>query len=286
MATPLKPDPLLKVLRDEGLRVVEVRSWRTHNRDHVGPWGPVNGVMLHHTAPHEDPVTLCYVGRADLPGPLCHGVITKDGVVHMVGNGRANHAGGGDPDVLAAVRAESYGERPPPPTEHAGSPGAVDGNAPFYGFECHNDGDGEDPWPPAQQDAMVRAAAALCRAHGWSAKSTIGHLEWSDQKIDPLGLSMVTLRARIAERLAHAASWNPESPAQAPTPPSAPRPDGVTLSEEDVRRIADAVVARKIRVEDGELALGSVVLRAYTNAREAKEAALRVEAGVRRPPRG
>ena len=40
---------LLKVLRDEGLVVHEVRSWRTHNRNHKGPWGPVHGVMIHHT---------------------------------------------------------------------------------------------------------------------------------------------------------------------------------------------------------------------------------------------
>jgi hypothetical protein len=30
----------------------------------------------------------------------------RDGTVHLVGNGRANHAGAGDPDVLdAALRA-------------------------------------------------------------------------------------------------------------------------------------------------------------------------------------
>jgi hypothetical protein len=211
MATPLTADRMLKALRDEGVSVVEVRDWRTHNRNEVGAWGPVNGVMLHHTAPTSDPVGLCYDGRSDLPGPLCLGVITKDGVVHLVGNGRANHAGGGDPDVLAAVIAENYGDTPPAPTEHEGSAGAVDGNARFYGFECHNDGDGKDPWPLEQQDAMVRASAAVCRAHGWSAKSTIGHLEWSDWKVDPRGpgISMSDLRIRVAERLEHPAGWSP-----------------------------------------------------------------------------
>jgi hypothetical protein len=265
MATPLSADRLLKALRDEGLTVVQVREWRTHNRNHMGAWGPVKGVMLHHTAPTPDPVALCYDGRSDLPGPLCHGVITKNGKVHLVGNGRANHAGGGDPDVLAAVIAESYGDRPPAPTEHQGSAGAVDGNAPFYGFECHNDGDGKDPWPPEQQEAMVRASAAVCRAHGWSAKSTIGHLEWSDWKVDPSALPMPSLRARIAERLTHPAGWSPATP---------PRDEGqVALSDEDVRRIADAVVMRRIEVEGEELALGTLARRAYTNARQAKEAA-------------
>ncbi|NEE52567.1 N-acetylmuramoyl-L-alanine amidase, partial [Streptomyces sp. SID8455] len=34
MATPLSADKLLKALRDEGLHVVEHRSWRTNNRNH------------------------------------------------------------------------------------------------------------------------------------------------------------------------------------------------------------------------------------------------------------
>ena len=37
---------------------------------------------------------------------------------------------------------------------HGGSAGAVDGKARFYGFECVNRGDGKDPWPAAQLDAM------------------------------------------------------------------------------------------------------------------------------------
>ena len=31
------------------MTVVEVGDWRTHNRNHKGPWGPVHGVMIHHT---------------------------------------------------------------------------------------------------------------------------------------------------------------------------------------------------------------------------------------------
>lgn len=50
MATPLTPDALVRALRAEGVVVREHGAWRTHNRNHKGPWGPVNGVMLHHTA--------------------------------------------------------------------------------------------------------------------------------------------------------------------------------------------------------------------------------------------
>ncbi|QIJ60791.1 N-acetylmuramoyl-L-alanine amidase [Streptomyces sp. JB150] len=204
MASPLSADRLLSALRAEGCDVREVRSWRTNNRNHVGAWGPVHGVMIHHTAtrPGADVVDLIYGGHANLPGPLSTGCITKDGTVHLTGNGRANHAGGGDPDVLTAVRNESYGAYPPRTNEHQGSAGSVDGNAHFYGFECENKGDGTDRWPRVQYLAMVRAAAAICRAHGWSAKSAIGHLEWSDWKPDPRGFDMKDFRSDLAACLA------------------------------------------------------------------------------------
>lgn len=203
MATPLTADQLLAALRAEGVTVVEHPGWRTHNRNHVGAWGPVNGVMIHHTVTSgtDASVALCYDGYDGLPGPLCHGVIDKSGVVHLVGNGRANHAGGGDPVVLQRVIAEDYGDRPPAPQQHEGSAGAVDGNTRFYGFECVNLGDGQDPWPSAQLNAIERVSAAICRAHDWGAKSVIGHLEWSDWKVDPRGFTMSGMRARVATRL-------------------------------------------------------------------------------------
>ncbi|GGY31584.1 peptidoglycan-binding protein [Streptomyces xanthochromogenes] len=204
MSTPLSAAAFAAALRAEGVSVVEADGWRDHNRNHKGAWGPVNGVIVHHTVSSGTDVSvrLCYDGYDELPGPLCHGVIAKDGTVHLVGNGRANHAGGGDPAVLNAVIAENYGDRPPATHQHEGSSGAVDGNARFYGFECVNLGDGADPWPAAQLDAIERVSAALCRAHGWSAKSVIGHLEWSDWKSDPRGFAMAELRSRIAARLA------------------------------------------------------------------------------------
>ncbi|MGW4030261.1 peptidoglycan-binding protein [Streptomyces sp. NPDC004838] len=222
MATPLTADRLLAALRAEGVTVVEHRGWRGHHRNSAGPWGPVNGVMIHHTVTTGTAasVELCFNGYAGLPGPLCHGVIAKDGTVHLVGDGRANHAGGGDPAVLKQVSDESYGDRPTPSRKHQGSPGAVDGNARFYGFECVNLGDGADPWPTAQLDAVERASAALCRAHRWSARSVIGHLEWSDWKSDPRGFAMPDMRQRIARRLAR----KPDGKPPAAKPPAAKPP--------------------------------------------------------------
>ncbi|OEV05882.1 N-acetylmuramoyl-L-alanine amidase [Streptomyces oceani] len=195
MATPITASGFVAALKDEGATVEEFRDWRDHNRNHQGEWGPVNGIMIHHTVTSgsKRTVEICYEGYDSLPGPLCHGVITKDGTIHMVGNGRANHAGLGDDDVLRAVIAE---RELPAPNERN-----TDGNSRFYGFECENLGDGEDPWPKAQLEAIERAAAALCRHHGWNERSVIGHKEWTNQKVDPRGFTMDSMRKRIAERL-------------------------------------------------------------------------------------
>jgi hypothetical protein len=195
MATPLSASRLVKILRDEGLTVHEVRTWRTHHRNSKGAWGPINGVMIHHTVTEgtDGSVKLCYEGRSDLPGPLCHGVIDKKGEVHLVGNGRANHAGLGDGDVLRAVVVE----RKLPHDDQADT----DGNRHFYGFECINLGNGNDPWPEAQLLAIEKVSAAICRAYGWTQRSVIGHLEWQPGKVDPRGFSMDTMRDRIGKRL-------------------------------------------------------------------------------------
>ncbi|WP_405960624.1 N-acetylmuramoyl-L-alanine amidase [Streptomyces sp. NBC_00024] len=203
MAPPLAVATFLAALKSEGVTVVEVGDWRDHNRNHVGPWGPVHGVMIHHTVTSGSArtVRICRDGYAGLPGPLCHGVITKDGRVHLVGYGRANHAGSGDDDVLRAVIVEK--------ALPATNENNTDGNRHFYGFECENLGDGRDPWPAEQVEAIVRTGAALCRAHGWTVRSVIRHLEWQVGKVDPRGLDWADVEARISERLKHKPSWSP-----------------------------------------------------------------------------
>ncbi|MFG3047857.1 N-acetylmuramoyl-L-alanine amidase [Streptomyces sp. NPDC048241] len=195
MSPPMSASGFLSALKAEGVKVVEVAGWRVHNRNHKGPWGPVHGVMIHHTVTSGSArtVELCREGYEELPGPLCHGVITKDGRVHLVGYGRANHAGLGDDEVLRAVIAEKG-----LPTDNEAN---TDGNRYFYGFECENLGDGEDPWPDAQMEAIVRVSAAICRHHGWTERSVIGHREWQPGKVDPRGFTMASLRSRVKERL-------------------------------------------------------------------------------------
>lgn len=206
MASPLSADRFLAALLAEGVRVQEHPGWRTHNRNHKGPWGPVHGVMLHHTA-GTNSLRTCIEGQSsEVPGPLCLGLIDKDGIVHLIGYGRTNHAGKGSAAVLAAVKAESALPRP--------GADEVDGTVHFYGFEIENLGNGRDPYPAAQLDTSERIAAAICRAHGWTAASTIGHGEWTRRKIDP-SFSMPEMRGRIAARLG--AKPQPTDP---PKPPA------------------------------------------------------------------
>ncbi|MEU9899574.1 peptidoglycan-binding protein [Streptomyces phaeochromogenes] len=212
MATPLTADALARALRGEGVALSEHSNWRTHNRNHKGPWGPVHGVMLHHTA-GTDSLRLCRDGTAALPGPLCVGLITKEGTLHLLGYGRTNHAGSGSAAVLDAVRAERS-------TLPAPGPDAVDGNARFYGFEIENLGNGRDPYPAAQLAAVERLSAAACRAHGWSAASVIAHKEWTRRKIDP-SFPMAVMRARIDALLDDKPTPRPTPVAHAPFPGAA-----------------------------------------------------------------
>jgi len=202
MATPLSADKIVAALRKWGVPYKEYRSWRTHNRNHRGAWGPVNGFMVHHTGSDStDQRELLYGGVSGLPGPLCHFGLAQDGTVHLISAGRANHAGSGDDDVLRAVINES--------ALPADDESNTDGNARFYGVEVWYSG--SHRMTDAQYASLRKLAAAICDAHGWSAKSVIGHGEWgSPGKWDPgyapgKMMDMDAVRADVAATLSKAA---------------------------------------------------------------------------------
>ncbi|MEV5677450.1 peptidoglycan-binding protein [Streptomyces sp. NPDC052179] len=180
MAVPMTADQFVHALKAEGLSVKEHVGWRSHNRNHKGAWGPMNGVVIHHTA-GSNSLNFVYRGTAALPGPLAHSHLAKSGVVNMVGNGRANHAGTFAQNAHTAVLSESSTHPAPSASE------PVDGNRHYYGIEIENLGTGKDFYPDVQYRAAVRWAAAICRFHKWSANSVIGHKEGTTRKIDPKG---------------------------------------------------------------------------------------------------
>ena len=100
------------------------------------------------------------------------------GLVTVVSGGRANHAGDGAQEVSDET------SRSVAPTGTAAARGLADrvkGNGHYYGFENENKGDGIQPWPEVQLDAMARSAAALCQRHCWNANRVVSHAEWITQ---------------------------------------------------------------------------------------------------------
>ncbi|MGW1039318.1 N-acetylmuramoyl-L-alanine amidase [Streptomyces sp. NPDC002547] len=222
MSDPMTPAEWRTALKAEGVRFTEYDGWTTRGRDAATGkvFGPVHGVLNHHTAGSNSLRAVAVDGAPSLPAPLCHTFLPKSGIAVLVSCRRANHAGLAAKNVVAALTAEK-----PLPKQNAAS--TVDGNDCLYGIETENLGDGTDTYTREQYDAWVRWNAAICRHHGWGAGSVAGHLETSvEGKVDPRGpvegygkrgrftFSMTQLRADVAERLAHPASWNPDDASQ------------------------------------------------------------------------
>ncbi|MGJ3559645.1 peptidoglycan recognition protein family protein [Streptomyces sp. INA 01156] len=173
----MTPAQLVAQLKKFGIPFEEYKDWKTHNRNHKGPW-PVHGLMVHHTgSDSKDQRELLYKGfPPGLPGPLSQLGLDQDGTLHLVGWGRANHAGLGDGDVLKAVIAEKSIPR------H--NKANTDGNRHFYGVEIWYSG--SHAMTDSQYKTLRLLAAAVCDFHDWNEQSVIGHGEWgSPGKRDP-----------------------------------------------------------------------------------------------------
>ena len=137
---------------------------------------------------------------------------------------------------MNAVRAESYGTRPPKPNADA-----VDANELFYGFEVIHPGT-NGVYPAAQIECLVRGNAALCELHGWSAKSVIQHGEGTHRKPDMSwqggpSKSGPAVRAEVARALR-------EGPDRYTYPASEPKPpedDDMAMTAKDQAALVEAV---------------------------------------------
>ncbi len=162
---------LLEALRAEGVDVRPEPDWKTRTAHKL--FTPV-GVVVHHTAGQGDGgFRVIRDGRAGIPGPLATVHPRKDGSVHLLTAGKANHAGKGSKAVLSLTKK---GIAPPgDATVRFGT----NGNRWYYGIEIENLGRGlaRDPYPAIQLDASIRCAAAICGMQGWTAERVIAHKE-------------------------------------------------------------------------------------------------------------
>lgn len=228
----MTPDQWRKQLKKFDVPFREMPGWDKPNSgrdDETGlTFGPVYGGVQHHTGsdgPDKSNRDLIAKGRSDLPGPLAQAGLNDDGVIDLHTCHRANHAGGGDPMVLRAVRLQNYGDYPPHTNFHQGEPGAADGNDCFYGLEAYYFATLSD----AMYNSMVGFWAAICDFHNWSSKAVIGHKEWSDWKPDPNLIDMRVFRKDIALRVAQ--------------PTGKPKPEGPKLIRPNVAAAIKASIA-------------------------------------------
>ena len=165
--------------------VVEIDGYETRTSNASRPFTPV-GFMVHHTA-GRDSLGLCIRRK------LVQYHLDKKGTITLIASGRAGHCGYGAQSVIDDCRndiapkgdASKYSSRAVDPYRHLDPEGSrVPGYQWFIGVEVENLGDGSDPYPDEQIEAMVKLAAAHCVEYEWSANRVIHHREFTSRKID------------------------------------------------------------------------------------------------------
>lgn len=134
-----------------GLDVRTIDGWQDRGRPaSTGTFAP-RGVLLHHTGPpgvtvtpgnpHPSLNTVIH-GRSDLPGPLCHVLVDRNGVCWIIAAGRANHAG----------EARASGPMP-----------AGDGNSLYVGIEIEYNPEVQSANEIQKSSACIAAASIVSR---------------------------------------------------------------------------------------------------------------------------
>jgi hypothetical protein len=176
------------ILRDAGLPVREVAGWRTRGRPASrNPRDPAYpaatrfaGIGLHHTAGHGD-LDVVLHGRPGIPGPLANLYVSRDGRVHVLAAGRANHFGPGAREVYERTLRD---RAPLGDAARLGLRDSAVGNGVYLGIEVENYGTAADHYPRVQIDHLERACAAICEQQRWTANRCVQHREWTRRKLD------------------------------------------------------------------------------------------------------
>lgn len=158
-------------------------------------WTPT-GVLIHHTAgaPTGDAPSLNFLinGSSSLPGPVVQILIARSGQVHLISEGRANHAGTGSGLVAAGIPTDA-------------------GNQYLWGIEVESTGQAAD-WPASQWSAAHVTARVLLSRMGKDSSRLWRHKDYAgSRKIDTL-----------YELATHRAAVDGSAPPPQPPPPPPP----------------------------------------------------------------
>jgi hypothetical protein len=181
-------------LRTAGLKVQEVRGWKTRGSADFQPIG----VTWHATAGSRNAtaqgeVNVILNGSRTAPPPIAQLMIFRDGTVFICAAGRCNHNKVG-----------------------WNGPNEGLGNSRLFGIECANNNRGEK-FPDVQLDALRRTTVVLFRKLGTDPRRRLAaHFEHQPRagkprgersiKTDPLGIVMTEERPRIAAMLSGASA--------------------------------------------------------------------------------
>lgn len=237
--------------RKNGLRVKEVKGWKTRGRE--ANFDP-RGVMFHHTvsSPKGGPAPALGTvlkgkpktsSEPAVPGPLCNVLVDRDGTVLLIAAGRSNHAGKGGPfRNIPQHSANSF----------------------IAGVEVENNGTGER-WSKELLDTLDVVFAIMLLGMRRRSKWLIGHKEWTTRKIDPAdgrgGLDMGKRRAQVTKQMRVLARGMQEP---SPGPKEEPSPTGThvvqkgdTLFEIALRHRMSVAELKKINgLESNQIHVG------------------------------
>lgn len=216
---------LAHVLVGAGLIVVQYPNWRNRavtskkppHRPY--PFAPV-GVLVHDDViKGGDPAhTARYLaeGQRDdgLRSPFYNAWVDREGVWWLLAAGNCNHAGEGDQRALDLISFDH------PPVKGTNTREDVVGNPHLLGvcLAWHPD---DGLHPSEQLTSLERGLAAICLAEGWTADRVWRHAEFTDRKPDA-HLDGGLLRLATATFME----------------------DDMPLSDEDIEKIADKVIAK------------------------------------------
>lgn len=174
---------LYAMLRDHGVPAIDKRAGSDHSSASFNP----KFMVCHHTAspagsgdvPSLSIVRFGRGGPNPVPGPLSQLVLGRAGTTIVVTDGRANHPGMCDIEMINRA-VQGLAPNRPPGDDDSGA----NASSKAYGIEAENNGVGE-PWPNVQLERYIQICEAFCSEFGWGPGHFWGHKEITRRKIDP-----------------------------------------------------------------------------------------------------